>query len=429
MPVYDKNGKLIARGGKYYMQYIKEKNAIRQKYQDRIKKKYQSDSLACKQALEKLEPEIQREIAKVPLPHERLKDVVRMTITRKYYTDTVETLDMFKNDSQYGVIVSEIRDTFNDNVNDSSKYGPKNYREKRAYLNMNVKGNPFVVECQIKITKLFEGDVDTHLIYAGEENVESQDNNVILISSEYTDKRGLRFWEENLKRYINTADRLIAKMNIYKKRFAIQKRNKEAIRAYNLQVLDKAFRIEDAKLANAKPFDSEIYSPQTHSVGRIFGSVADFITNNFIYRPFKAFDKSNAFNVNDNELKSLGLLVTTEQLQEFANRYSPFIMEKYNGRISGNEITIFSESGKRHISKGTYDADANPDIGLDNNLPDKEEIEAIKELGFTYEDERAEYLYKRLDNKRRNYHNKQKQAHKHQMRREWAALKKYKSRS
>lgn len=407
MPVYDEKGKLVSGGGKYYSGYNEDIAKIRSKYAKELSLRYGNKTAAYKKAMQELEPQIQAEIAAVPKPIQRLKDVVRMTITRKYYTDTVETLNMFVNTPEYEV--SEIRDSFYDNTSDSSKYGMKNYREKRAYLNMETNGKPFQVETQIKITKLYDGDIHTHLIYAGEENAESRDDNLLLITARNTGRKGLRFWEENIDRYQGTADRLIAKMNIFKHRLAIQKINKNAIRAYNLQVLDKAFRIEDAKLANGKIFDAEIYSPQNARNEQIFSSVADFISKNFIYRPFKAYDMEQAFNVTDEELKSLGLLVKAEQIQSLANRYSSLIMEKYNGRITGNEALYLGDS--------YYASEYSPKGLTDESFPDADELEALDGLEGEDNDEWHEYIYKRLDNKRRNYHNKRQQARKHNMKR------------
>lgn len=418
MPVMDKNGKVISEGGKYYKQYSDDAAKIRLKHTADLRLKYGENTGAYRKALAAEEASVRQEIAALPKPYERLKDMVRMTITRKYYTDTVETLEMFKNDSQYNVSIAEIKDSFYGNISDSKIYNQKNYREKRAYLNMKVNGNSFKVETQIKITKLYEGDIDTHAIYAGEENAESRNDNVLLITSKHTAKKGLRFWEENLKRFKGTADRLIAKMNIFKLQLAIQKRNKEAIRAYNLQVLDKAFRIEDAKLANDKKFDSEVYSCQTRKNEKIFSGVADFISKNFMYRPFKAFDMSQAFNVTDDELKSLGLLVTSDQIQDFAERYSPFIMEKYNGRITGSEAHFFAMPLEHSTNKEHFAQDAWNERPLDTNVPTRDELEVLSWMEGGYRPSKKN-IYKTLDKNRRNYHNKQRQAQKHNAKRAW----------
>lgn len=425
LPVYDANGKLVSEGGKYYTSYQEEISKIRQKYEQDLRQKYGQNTSAYKNAFKAIKPKINHEISMVEKPYQRLKDVVRMTITRKYYTDTEETLDMFKKDPQYKVSIREIKDSFNGNSHDSKKYNQKNYREKRAYLNMMVKGIPFKVETQIKITKLYEGDIDTHAIYAGEENAETRDDNLLLITSKNTAKKGLRFWEENLDRFKGAADRLIAKMNIFKKRLAIQKRNKEAIRAYNLQVLDKAFRIEDAKLANDKAFDAEIYSPQTHQNEKIFTGVADFISKNFMYRPFKAFDMSQAFNVNDDELKSLGLLVTAEQIQDFAERYSLYIREKYNGRITGYDAHFFAASHEHNTNIEHFAKDAWNERNLDESKPDKDELAVLNQLENKTMNPLLVYMHKSLDNKHKNYHNKQQQAQKHNVRRIWAGSRNY----
>lgn len=407
MPVVDKKtGKVISHGGKYYNQYQAEVQKLR-------------TACGTDNALFK------RKLKKIQLPHERLNDVVRLTITRKYYMDTEETLSIFSQDPKYGVIEAETKDAFNANSSNSKDYNEKNYRDKKMFLHMSVKGHPFVVECQIKITKLFEGDIKTHGIYAGKSNPPLSEAGDILISAKHTGDYGLRFWEKNLKKYKGTGDRLIARKNVFKYKMAIQKINKESIRAYNLQVLDKAFRLEDFKQANGKNFDAEAKSVYTGKDQKIFKSVADFITKNFIYRPFKAYDMSNAFNVTDEELKSLGLLINADQMQDFAERYSSFIVPKYNGRIEGNEAQYFSEGDNRFLTQVHFYQDGYNERELDDVIADKDEIEALKERGFKYEDPRTEYIYKRLDNKRRNYHNKRQQSQKHNARRMWAQSRNY----
>ena len=134
---------------------------------------------------------------------------------------------------------------------------------------------------------------------------------------------------------------------------------------------------------------------------------------------------SNAFNVTDEELKSLGLLINAEQMQDFAERYSSFIIPKYNGRIEGNEAQFFSEGDNRFLTQVHFYQDGYNERELDDVIADKDEIEALRERGFKYEDPRTEYIYKRLDNQRRNYHNKRQQSQKHNARRMWAQSRNY----
>ena len=407
MPVIDKKtGKEIAPGGKYYYQYMADVK--------KVKKECGDDKSLLK-----------RKLKKVLLPHERLNDIVRLTIMRKYYMDTEETIHLFSQDKKYGVIASETKDGFNSNSSNSKDYNQKNYRDKKMYLHLNVNGQPFSVECQIKITKLFEGDPKTHGVYAGETTPSLSEAENILISAKNTKNYGLRFWEENLKKYKGFMDRLIAKNNVFKYKMTIQKINKEYIRAYNLQVLDKAFRLEDFKQANGKEYDAEAKNIHTGKKEKIYQSVAEFISKNFIYRPFKAYDKSNAFNVTDEELKSMGLLINADQMQDFSERYSSFIVPKYNGRIEGNDAAYFGKGDNRFQTELMFQKYGYNEQDLDTNVPDKEEIEALAERGFKYEDSASEYIYKRLDNKRRNYHNKQKQKQKHDARRIRAQLNNY----
>lgn len=382
LPVYDSDGKQISQGGKYYQQFVKDV--------EKIKKKKLS------------EEEQQQEISKLPKPYQRLKDMMRLTITRKYYADTVETMDLLKNSPQYHVNPKECKDSFNANSNDNKAYGLKNYREKRIYINMDLNGNPFTVETQIKINKLNEGDYDTHLIYAGVENEESRDADLLLVSSENTSQRGLRYWEENEKKYLTEGDRKIAKMNTFKYQMAIQQKYKEKIRAYNLQVMDKAFRLEDAKQANGIDYDGEAINPISHEKHPIYNIAAKFINENFIYRPFKAFDLSMGFNTNNAELKSLGLVINENQVEDLTERYLQFILPRYNGYIYGNEDVRFS-------GEDINDLNAPEEY---QNIPDQDELEMMEDFDkktlFVEKEERTRRILKK---KQTYYQNKQKKNH------------------
>lgn len=353
LPVYDKQGKMISPGGKYYQQYAKDI--------EKINKKNIS------------EEEKQVEISKLAKPFQRLKDMLRLTITRKYYSDTAETMDLLTNKPEYHVNPKESKDSFNNNKNDNKAYGLKNYREKRVYINMEINGCLVAIETQIKITKLNEGDYKTHTIYAGVENAETRDADLLLVSKQNTSDRGLRYWEENEKKYLTHGDKEIAKLNIFKRQMEIQKEYKDKIRAYNLQVMDKAFRLEDAKQANAIDYDAESINPITKEKQPIYKVSAKFIEDNFIYRPFKAFDLSMGFNTNNEELKSLGLVVNESQIEDLTQRYLAYILPKYNGYIMGNEDARFAdeviEANKEDISaESNIDAD---ELEMMNNVDKK----------------------------------------------------------
>lgn len=387
MPVIDKKtGKVLEPGGKYYQQYIKDMDALQKK-------------CGTDKAL------FEKSLVNIAKPHQRLKDVVRFTITRKYYMDTEETLNIFSKDPRYGIDSKETKDSFNANSSRCEDYDTKNYRDKKIFLHMSIGHNSFVVETQVKITKLYEGDIDTHKIYAGDDATVADDENSIFITKKNTANRGLRYWEEGLKRFKNEADRVLANMHIFRLRMSIQKRNKEAIRAYNLQVIDKAFRIEDAKLANGKDFDASCHNSKNGKDEKIFSGVADFIANNFIYRPFKAYDRSAAFNPSDEELRSLGGLASEDQIFEFTERYSQFIIPKYNGVIEGNEAVYFKEQSQRPIIEAQFSADAYNERPLASVIPEQDEIDAMKERGFAFDEDKEDYPHKRLDNKNRNKHN------------------------
>lgn len=393
LPVIEKkSGKVVCFGGKYYQQYQKELASLRRQYAD-------NENL------------FQQKAAVLKKPHQRLSDVERFTITRKYYMDTEETLDIFATDKRYGIRKSEIKDAFNANISDGSKYNQKNYRDKKMYLHLDGENGSFVVESQIKITKLYEGDIDTHHIYAGDDAEEPFNDNEMLITTENTRSKGLRFWEEGLTHFLNKGDRLLAKMNIFHKKMAIQKRNKEAIRAYNLQVIDKAFRLQNAKLANGKDYDAACLNPATGKVERIFSGVADFISRNFIYRPFKAYDKEKAFNVTSEELNAMGLLISAPHMKSFTERYSRFIIPKYRGAITGHEAEKFGLADNQEILNELFKERAFNEKALDETSPSRDEIKMLENFDKKrILNKKNRLTYKKLDKIRKNYHNSNKGA-------------------
>ena len=401
LPVYDKEGKIVSRGGKYHEQYQKEQKKIRAKIEAQTAAKYEKDSEEYKKELEERAQELEEKLSACPKPYQRLKDMVRFTVCRKYYQDTEETLQLFKKENQYAVQDSEIKDTFHGNKNNSQEYETKNYREKRVYLNME----GIKVEVQIKIITLYEGDFDTHEIYAGEENEEGRDDNILLISQENTRKKGLRFWEENINRYLTEGDKKLVKMKILEKRLAAQQRNKQSIRRNNLQVIDKAFRIEDAKRAHGKDYDNYSYNSSSGKIYPIYQTSANFIRDNFMYRPFKSYDMEKNFNAENEELKSMGLVINEDQLTDMSNRYAEFILPKYNGRISGNEVEYFSqpehqEEIRELFQRYAYNEQPQPEI-----VPDQDEIEMLQELEREPLD--SQKYNKILAKKQRYYHNKE----------------------
>ena len=400
LPVYDNNGKLISRGGKYYEQYLKDMQKVVSSFENKYAAKYKKGSAEYKKAMKAAEPEIQKEQAKVLLPFQRLKDIYRFTICRKYYQDTEETLQLFAQDPQYAVQKAEIKDAFHGNINESSAYETKNYRDKKVYLNLD----GIKIEVQIKITKLHGGDVITSEIYAGVENNESRDDNVLLISQQNTKNKGLRFWEENKGRYIAEGDKKIVNMKILERQLAAQKVNKKNIREYNLQVLDKAFRLEDAKRANNKEFDEERVHPINKQKKNTYNMVANFIQDNFIYRPFKAFDMQQKFNVTDEELKSLGLVVTKAQLDDLFDRYADIILPRYNGRIEGNEAEQFANPKNQEKIKLQFAESAFNEQSFAEVKPSRAEIQMLQSLDKEPLD--VQKYHKILANKNRYYHNR-----------------------
>ena len=254
-----------------------------------------------------------------------------------------------------------------------------------------------------EITKLYEGDVITHDIYAGVENNESRNDNILLISSQNTQNNGTRFWEENKGRYLTEGDKKIVAMRILEKQMEAQRVNKQKIREANLQVLDKAFRLEDAKRANGKDFDAQSINPISRKEQKIHRIVAKFIQDNFMYRPFKAFDMKQKFNVTDKELKSLGLVITKAQLDDLFNRYAEFILPKYNGRIAGTEATYFSKKENQEKISAMFKDNAFNERAFPTVQPKQDELEMLENL----EKNTLLVQQKILARKNSYYHNKQ----------------------
>lgn len=403
MPVYDAQGKLVSRGGKYYEQYSKDEQKIKTSYEKKIAEKYKKGTPEYKKALKEAELEIQKKVENLSKPYQRLKDIFRFTICRKYYQDTEESLQFFSNDPQYAVDKKEIKDTFHGNQNISSKYETKNYREKRVYLNVD----DIKIEVQIKITKLYEGDVITHDIYAGIENEESRDDNILLVSHQNTKNHGTRFWEENKGRYLTEGDKKIVEMRILEKQMEAQRVNKQKIREANLQVLDKAFRLEDAKRANGKDFDGESQNPVDKKTYKIHKIVAKFIQDNFMYRPFKAFDMKKRFNVTDKELKSLGLVITKPQLDDLFIRYADVILPKYNGRIEGTEAQYFSLPENQSKIKEAFQENAYNERPWSKVKSSRAEEQMLRSIDKETLAKTKQKYEKILAQKQRYFHNKQ----------------------
>lgn len=387
LPVVDKKtGKIISHGGKYHQQYQSDIEKLHRRYGD-------NESL------------FQEKVVQLRRPYQRLMDIERLTIKRKYYMDTEETQNIFQKDDSYGIEKNEIKDAFNGNINDSKKYNAKNYRDKKMYLHIEGPAGKFTVETQIKITKLNEADFPTHHIYAGNENSEIVNENELLISEQNTKDKGQRFFEENESRYGAKGDKLLARMQIYRRKMEIQRHYKDKIRIHNLQVIDKAFRLEDAKLANGKNYDATCLNPKTGKTESIFMVSADFIMKNFMYRPFKAYDLGKAFNATDEELQSVGLLINSEQVKDFSGRYSRFIMPKYNGKIAekAQESLLLPENSGMALAY----LDVN-ELGRmkDETSPSQDEQAVLanidKKALFDNDDDS---VHKRLDNQDNNAHN------------------------
>lgn len=394
LPAYDNQGQPLpdSHGGKYFENYVRDVNRT----YTRLAREGKS------------EKEIFAELKKVEKPHERLRDVLRLTILRKYLSDIRETEEILLENRDLHINAKESRDGYKrENIND------KNYRDMKVYPHLDIDGRKAAAEIQIKIIKFYEGDIRTHDIYAG---TQSEINpNDLSVTYQKTSERGLRYWLENLKNFTTEADRRIAHLNIFARKQAIQKCNKDVIREYNLIAIDKAFRIETAQLASGEGYDAACANPLNNRAENICLTSADFLMENLAYRAFKAYDMQNAFSVDDAELKNLGLLITSDQLKDFTNRYSRFIIPNYSSIFNGEAIrenlspSMREKLDKEFLFHGWF----NYGGGIkDTNRPDKDEIEVLEAMerrhykfGAEESEADAPQTDKTVDNLKINKHN------------------------
>lgn len=362
LPVYDNQGRQLpdSHGGKYFEDYVRDVNKTYARFAGEGKS----------------EKEICAELKKVKKPYERLRDVLRLTILRKYLSDIRETEEILRENKDLHIDARESRDGYKiENIND------KNYRDMKVYPHLDFDGRKAAAEIQIKIIKFYEGDVRTHDIYAGTQSLPHAED--LSVTHENTRDLGLRYWLENLKNFNTEADRKLAHLNIFARKQAIQKCNKEVIREYNLIAIDKAFRIETAQLASGEGYDAKCLNPLNNKTEQICLTSADFLVENLAYRAFKGYDMQNAFSVEDSELKNLGLLITSEQLKDFTSRYSRFIIPNYNCIFNGEAVRdnlppeMQARVDNEFMFHGWYDYSTPLQ---DTNHPDRDETEVLQAM-------------------------------------------------
>lgn len=157
----------------------------------------------------------------------KLRDVLRLTITCKYFTDVERIKRIMTNysnnaQSNFYINPNETRDKFLQPLNKNEK----NYFDIKMIMHQKTaNGQPINVEVQIKIHTLYTADTRTHKLY---EKLRALEGELAL--------KGNKIPQEERRQKE-------AQIKILKHR--IRTINANAIHHYNMIVLDKARRIED----------------------------------------------------------------------------------------------------------------------------------------------------------------------------------------
>lgn len=255
-------------------------------------------------------------------PHERVNDVLRLTVTRKYYSGVAKMVRTFSNAPRLNIDKTETRSLFYENSMDNSEQLSKN---KKSYFDVkmffHLEGTDkrrFNAEAQVKIDAFYKADLFTHHIYEEERRL-----------SEFLDAHRKEMKPEEINR---------DEYQIRIRKMAIQKINKEAIHEYNMQVLDKIRWLEDGYRALRIPPDNE---------DGTYNECRKLINADYMVRPFKAFDDEKEFSPKDaDNIRIAGTKkYNLKQLYEISRRYKEQIATKYrrlhNKKVdsAGNEHT------------------------------------------------------------------------------------------
>lgn len=262
-----------------------------------------------------------------------LKDILRCTVSVKYYSSIKKIMYSFKNSSKIILDDKDIKDKFFDNsLLDSdklqqqnlekdkcyNKFSEKNYRDTKIYISLE---DDLKVECQLKIQPLEAADQYTHGLYevvrvlkdkldtitdSKEHEQARLQINDIQFSIQYINSYGVEKYNQNVPE---------------NRKIRVNNSLDNGIENYNLIVLDKVKRMEDINRRNG-------YHPNKD--GR-YDDCAQFIEDNFLVRPFQVLNRSNP------------LPTASDTLKEVFGRYYFDIEKKYRSVINGNECNIYNE--------------------------------------------------------------------------------------
>lgn len=275
---------------------------------------------------------LQQELAGVRGHLDRVNDILRLTITRKYYTGVSKTRGTLTRAPNLGVNPAETRSLFYDNDMKNCvqlKKNGKNYYDDKLYLHLSLGGGrEFKAEVQIKIDAFYRADLQTHLLYE--------------------EQRAL---EENLKASrkkmsAQEVQRAEYRIEILKK--GIQKINKQANHEYNMMVLEKVRWLEDGYRALRIPPD---YRDGTYK------ACHDLIKSCYMVRPHKIFDVEKEFDFRDKDNIAIAARgnYDLKSIYEISGRYRESISRKYSPLHDKIDITGKDRTYPNFISAQKYD--------------------------------------------------------------------------
>ncbi len=231
-------------------------------------------------------------------PHERLRDVLRFSLSVKRYEDVLFWEQIFNN-LPNASMQSLKKDKFCNNCLDNTeRFSNKDFRNLVLYLsipNTNKPGGHFTVEVQIKITSLEKGDKQTHPIYREIRKLKDE----------------ISFCKDEVE--IQRKQLLIKKLN-----HQIAVINLNAINNYNSKdVIEKVMRME-------RQF--KILGIQQDPDGT-YPECCDFLQKNFLVYPNTKINLQHPFPR------------ATEEQTEIFNRYKKILAQKYMRDINNDIIT------------------------------------------------------------------------------------------
>ena len=275
---------------------------------------------------------LQQELSGVRGHLDRVNDILRLTITRKYYTGVSKTRSTLTRAPNLGVNPAETRSLFYDNDMKNCaqlKKNGKNYYDDKLYLHLSLGGGrEFKAEVQIKIDAFYRADLQTHLLYE--------------------EQRAL---EENLKasrKKMSAQEVQRAEYRIEVLKKGIQKINKQANHEYNMMVLEKVRWLEDGYRALRIPPD---YQAGTYK------ACHDLIKSCYMVRPHKIFDVEKEFDFRDKDNIAIAARgnYDLKSIYEISGRYRESISRKYSPLHDKIDVTGKDRTYPNFISAQKYD--------------------------------------------------------------------------